>query len=123
MEFKRLWCTANLGSTSPASVPVACIDKQLHADRAIRGGGKVTFQTRFEDLPPGAFIELGGDAFLYWAGELHRWSAYGYSEARSELPPSEVVTVLTPVSIVRVLQRGFAPQVHESACGRPSDPG
>lgn len=114
-EFKAIWCAANLENGSSTDIPVAQIDKQLHMERAVRGGGKVTYRTDFGAVPAGAFIEIGGVAFLLWQGCLHQWSVHGYS--LSNLAPSQldVVTILTPASIVRVLQHGFRPQVHDSA--------
>ncbi|MCK5874222.1 MAG: hypothetical protein P1U78_09450 [Alcanivoracaceae bacterium] len=116
-EFKAIWCAANLENGSSTDISVAQIDKQLHMERAVRGGGKVTYRTDFGAVPAGAFIEIGGGAFLLWQGRLHQWSVHGYSP--SNLVPSQldVVTMLTPASIVRVLQHGFRPQVHESASG------
>lgn len=114
-EFKARWCAANIEVTLPSSVPISQIDKQLHLERAVRGGGKVTFQSEFKAVPAGAFIEINGVAFLLWLGRLHQWSPHGYSQTSVVLSPSELVTVLTPASIVRLFQHGFEPQVHESA--------
>lgn len=114
-EFKALWCLANLGVTSPAAVPISQIDKQLHLERAVRGGGKVTFQAELKVVPEGAFIELNGVAFMLWLGQLHQWTPHGYIQPDLTMSPSSVVTVLTPASIVRLLMHGFKPQVHESA--------
>jgi hypothetical protein len=114
-EFKALWCAANLGAISLSAVPISQIDKQLHSERAVRCGGKVTFQSELKAVPAGAFIAINGVAFLHWLGRLHQWSPCGYSQPHLSLSPSAVVTVLTPASIVRLLQHGFEPQVHESA--------
>lgn len=111
-EFKAAWCSAN---TDGVSVPASQIDKQLHSERAIRGGGKVTFEIKFSQLPEGAFVDIDGDALLYWQGELKRWSFEGYKSYDYLPAPSDLVTVLTPSSIVNTLQHGFLPQVHESA--------
>lgn len=114
-EFKALWCAANLDDASAAEVSIARIDQQLHAERAISGGGKVTYHAALQSLPAGTFIELNGAAYLYWAHRLHLWSAAGYSQPKLQVAPSTMVSVLTPASIVGVLSRGFVPQVHESA--------
>lgn len=114
-EFKGLWCEANLGVSDPRVVPVARIDRRLHAERASRGGGKVTFRARFGELPDGAFIEHGGGAWLLWGGALCRWSPAGYSRPGLELAGADVVTVLTPASVVKVFERGLRPRVHASA--------
>ena len=113
-EFKALWCRANMDGAPPSSVPAPIMDKRLHAERALRGGGKVTFVAKLKDLPAGAFIELGGEAFLFWGGRFLKWSFSGYCPAPQLFLPREV-TVLTPASIVAVLRLGFTPQVHVSA--------
>lgn len=111
-EFKSAWCKVNDKETS---IPVSQIDKQLHSERMTRDG-KGTFAMEFSKLPEGAFIEIGNAAFLFWQGKLKRWSFDGYATFDYNQPaPSELVKVLTPFSIVQVLQHGFRPQVHESA--------
>lgn len=114
-EFKAIWCTVNLENGSSTDISVAQIDKQLQMERAVRGGGKVTYRTDFGAVPAGAFIEIGGGAFLLWQGRLHQWSVHGYSPTNLVPSQLDVVTMLTPASIVRALQHGFRPQVHESA--------
>jgi hypothetical protein len=89
----------------------------MHAERALRGGGKVTFDAPLGELPSGTFIELDGAAFLVWRGGLLRWSFDGYSGGQSLPVPSTAVRVLTPASIVRVFRAGFVPSVHASAEG------
>lgn len=118
-EFKTLWCAVMLGIATPASIPVSRIDSQLHVERAVRGGGKLTFRTEFKHVPEGAFIEIDGAAFLIWRGGLHRWSPQGYVRTMRALSPSDEVIVLTPASIALLYQHGFKPQVHDSACRGP----
>lgn len=115
VAFKEYWCAANRPGKSPSGVPVSDIDQQLHAERAVRGGGKVTHRSRFDALPDGAFIEWNENALLVWGEHLHRWSPGGYSVADGLLPSNEEeVIVLTPASVVETLRRGFQPQVHPS---------
>jgi hypothetical protein len=114
-EFKAAWVAANANRVRPSNLPIAEIDKVLHAERADRGGGKVTFDAPFGEVPPGAFIELGGDAFLVWRGALRRWSFEGYGGVVTPPAPSAIVRVLTPASIVRMFRSGFVPGVHGSA--------
>lgn len=114
-EFKALWCAANIHVNTASPIPIAKIDKQLHLERVMRGGGKVTFQTDYRSIPAGTFIEINDTAFLFWQGQLHEWSPYGYNPSNLQLAPSATVTVLTPASIVRLFSHGFKPQVDESA--------
>lgn len=117
-EFKAAWCAANLDEVDPRSVPVSRIDTQLHAERAARGGMKVTYAAPVGSLPPGTFIEYAGDAYLVWHGSLHSWSPAGYNSVPGSAPrATEPVTVLTPPSIVAAFRRGLSPQVHGSADG------
>lgn len=113
-EFKALWCEAN-GLGEPRAVPVAQLDRRLHAERARRGGGKVTHEVLFGEVPPGAFVEHAGAAWLLWDGQLWRWSPSGYSGQGPELAPGEPVALLTPPSMAELFRRGLAPQVHPSA--------
>lgn len=114
-EFKTAWCAANPILAGASNPPIAHIDKQLHSERAVYGGGKVTFQERLPNLPSGTFVEIEGNAYLLWQRRLWLWSHQGYIEP-SAIVPSALVTVLTPASVVAVFRYGFKPQVHESAC-------
>lgn len=116
VEFKDQWIKAN-ADPSDIKVPVSTIDKQLHSERAVRGGKKLTYSGEFKSLPSGAFIERDGIACLYWQGRLLKWSPSGYVEDYSLPHQDELVTILTPQSIVWMFQNGFTPQVHESAGG------
>lgn len=116
-EFKAAWCAANLGDAA-AKISVSELDKQLHAERAVRGGGKITCSIPFADVPNGAFIEWEGSAVLCWQGSLKKWSPTGYSTVVASPQSSDMVTVLTPISILNLFRNGFCPQVHESALAR-----
>lgn len=112
-QFKALWCEANIG-VGAAKTPIAEIDRQLHRERAARGGIKVTFEAQLNALPAGTFISFYGSAFLLWGDRLYRWSPQGYTQDVPSISKDSAVTVLTPASIVKVLARGYKPQVHDS---------
>lgn len=114
LEFKAAWAAANpeVGLTSP---PVAQIDRILHAERAMRGGGKVTHVEQFGSIPPGTIIDWGGAPHLVWSGRLFPWSHHGYGRSLQAPPEHTPVPVLTPASIVAAFRHGLRPQVHESA--------
>lgn len=112
-EFKSAWLTANAGRV-PSNPPIVEIDHVLHAERIGPGGAKKTFQMIYGDVPVGTFIELHGAAHVVSASGLARWSFRGYEPA--EAPAShQNVSVLTPLSVVRMFSAGFRPQLHQSA--------
>lgn len=113
-EFKLAWCTANRGDAE-AKLRVQELDKQLHEERTIRGGGKLTYLMPFAEIPDGAFFEWQGEALLCWKDTVKIWSPSGYSTATSLPAPADLVKVLTPISIVKMYSYLFRPQVHESA--------
>jgi len=110
-EFKDAWLEVN---SDMSSITVSKIDKQLHCERAKRGGIKVTHSRELRAVPSGAFIEIEGNAYLFWQGALKRWSPEGYLETVAAPGLSEKINVLTPSSICNILATGFSPQVHES---------
>lgn len=114
-EFKAAWCASNPQYSEGKFTAVAVIDKYLHRERAIRGGGKVTYTHRLADLPPGTMVQIEGSPFLVWAGRLFPWTHYGYQQSESILNSPTDVAVLTPKSIVSCYRQGFKPQVHETA--------
>lgn len=114
LAFKRDWVQANMAEKGNAFVPVSEIDKVLHAERAIPGGGKRTFQANAAALPRGTMFEHEGNAYLAWTSRLLRWSFEGYAYVADNIP-DELVKVLTPASIVRMFSAGFEPYVHPSA--------
>ena len=90
------------------------IDKALHKERAIRGGGKCTFDAKPIDLPVGAMFEYEARAFLVTSHGYLPWSFEGYGEPRN-VDSTSLVKVLTPESIVRTFVSGFTPHAHLSA--------
>ncbi len=88
------------------------IDAKLHADR-LDGRVKRTYHDRIGALPGGTYVSLGGKARLLWEGTLYEWSDQGYV-TRQPAPSGIIVEVLTPRSIVSVLELGYVPFVHPS---------
>lgn len=89
------------------------IDKQLHPARIGRHAGKITYEAPLHSLPDGSFVSIAGESYLVWKHALALWSPGRYVRA---LPRANdlVVTVLTPEPIVRCMQNGYAPVIHES---------
>ena len=120
------------------------IDDVLHGERLAADGTKVTHTASLASLPDGVLLSLTDesereqrsdasvgdsrgasagedDVWLLWERRLHRWSHEGYVEHlsigdRERWPPTRTVRVLTPPSLVRTLEVGFAPGMpHVSA--------
>ncbi|WP_460844460.1 hypothetical protein [Noviherbaspirillum agri] len=113
-EFKTAWLKANVPLEQHSSFLMSSLDSWLHNERALRGGGKVTYEIQVSSLPNGTMFEYQGNAYLVHSGHYLLWSFEGYRSA-IWLPTSTVVAVLTPRSIVAAFQVGFTPKVHPSA--------
>jgi hypothetical protein len=113
--FRDAWLQANVAdSAARESMRMPDIDKALHIERAIRGGGKVTFDALLSQLPVGAIFEHDGLAFLLSSRGALPWSFDGYG-APQAINSELQVRVLTPLSIVKTFCTGFLPVIHESA--------
>ena len=112
--FKAAWCTANPNLLQTSNPSIGLVDKQLHAERAVRGGGQVTYNEMIGNLPDGVFINIDGTAVLVWRGHLHTWTHHGYVEQRPIKASSTVVQVLTPKSVVAAFREGLDVEIHES---------
>lgn len=113
--FKEAWLRANVADPDQFdSFRMPQIDKILHSERAIRGGGKVTYEACIAELPVGSMFESDGSAFLLSPKGILPWSFDGYG-AVQVLDKQMSVRVLTPRSIVRAFAAGFVPLMHASA--------
>ncbi|MCE1182179.1 MAG: hypothetical protein LWW81_07725 [Rhodocyclales bacterium] len=115
IAFRNAWLIANV--TDPAQFDnfrMPQIDKVLHAERAVRGGGKVTYEAAIGELPTGTFFEYAGSCFLCSPRGILPWSFDGYGTPQT-MNPDQQVRVLTPRSIVNTFKAGFVPQLHASA--------
>ena len=107
-SFREAWKHAYPTSSLNADE----MDAQIHADRVLRNGTKVTFQAALTSLPEGTFVELNEEAFLVHGGNLWKWSFDGYLNAA--LAEGSEVTVLTPRCIVDVFRAGLRPGIHKT---------
>lgn len=89
------------------------MDAVLHGER-LGGKAKRLHRRAVDALPDGAMIALGGEAFAVRGKRLLRWSPAGYDATRARLHGLEA-NVLTPPSILSVLNKGYAPLWHSSA--------
>jgi hypothetical protein len=87
------------------------IDETLHEERSGRYR-----EASLEELPDGAFVLRDGEPWLVLGGELLRWTPGGYAERVAR--PGGRATVVTPASVVSVLQAGWSgavPLLHPSS--------
>ena len=101
----------------------ASVDAHIHDDRLDGKRCKRLYTAPLGSLPDGVFVTLDApfetcdsatgeepQAWLLWAGMLHRWTHHGYIEHQpAGLDRSRSVHVLTPRSLVATLQAGFVP--------------
>lgn len=112
--FKALWTVALRNGEQTPAVSAKEIDSQLHDERAVRGGKKVTFESTVASLPEGAMFEINSTAVLLYRGRQFRWGFEDYTLVEP-VPQTATVSVLTPRSIVRLLSAGLTVRVHASA--------
>lgn len=116
-EFRAAWSAAKSAGRAAQPPGADEIDRVLHAERAMRGGGKRTWQAALAELPDGTFVEHDGHPYVIRSGMLWPWSFTGYGKPIPARAAARHVTVLTPQSIVRVFGSGFVPQVHARTRG------
>ena len=90
------------------------MDDILHQERLASGCAAATIgPDAVVALPSGAMVEIGCDAFAVKVGALLPWSFGGYGKSQEIAGRS--ARLITPVSIVRVLNAGLQPGWHDSA--------
>jgi len=105
-RFCGIWSTLHPGQTGADA-----IDAQLHTERQQHS------RAPFDELPDGAFVLERGAPLLVLGAELLRWTPSGYGERRDR-PGRGTAVVITPPSLVAVLQAGWhgvVPFLHPSA--------
>lgn len=100
--FVKAWAAANemLPEQMDETIRAECVSEE--------GGCKPSVVSCLDALPSGTMVRLAKDGVphLWYSGQLIPWSVTGYG-ARVSVQTSTEVEVLTPMSIVRVLQAGF----------------
>jgi hypothetical protein len=115
-EFRAAWIEVNSGQAANRhTIGADAMDRILHAERAVRGGGKKTWLAPLAELPSGTIVEYAGRAHLLWAERIRPWTFAGYEQSLPMSAAPAEVTVLTPQSVVRLFMAGLTPQVHPSA--------
>jgi hypothetical protein len=112
-RFARLWLELHPGQSGADA-----IDEQLHAERV----DSTTRRQRLHrapvrDLPDLCFVLIEGAPWLVAGRRLLSWTPSGYTAPAPRLAQGEL-DVLTPPSLVAILERGWSglvPLVHPSA--------
>ena len=111
-RFQDAWRHVSRGvDTAPRA---DAMDARLHAERRIGPWIKRTYTADLGSLPNGSYIALDDRAWLVVADALLAWAADRYTTRRRR-PATGQATVLTPPSIVGVLQVGYQAGLHPSA--------
>lgn len=108
-RFRQCW-------PALAGRPVAELDAVLQAERVDRHGRPIRHRTVPDRLPDGAFVtlETAPDLALLKHGDaLFPWSLDGYG-APIACPDDATVALLTPPSLVAVIERGYRVAIHAS---------
>ena len=108
-QFREAWEAAH-GACRGAGE----IDRILHRSRVRRNRQQVRHEVDLERLPDGAFVMLGNEAYLVCGPSLLPFSPTGYGNPKRR--DRGLVTVLTPAPTVAVLEAGYTPGLHPSAC-------
>jgi hypothetical protein len=109
--FRAAWAD-RLGGDVPSAKEM---NQQLHSERIVRG----THRRRIHDLPwaelpDGTFVLLDNSPAVVVGDYLTEWSVDGYRGRRSR-PDAGTARVITPPSIVAVLQGGYPVQIDDTA--------
>ncbi|QTE37298.1 hypothetical protein J3L18_30055 [Mucilaginibacter gossypii] len=109
-RFKEFWLKGNPQYGFDMKTPVAKIDDILQAERITADKSKVTYQEKLKALPNGTFVIYDGKSHLLKDNQLYLWSPAGYLKG-IRLPNVDIITVLTPRSIVNMFSAGYVPQI------------
>jgi hypothetical protein len=110
-RFKSAWLKGNPEYGFNEKTSVQQIDEILHKERIDRNGTKVTYTAAINELPDGTFILIDQQPMLKAKDHLYPWAPSGYEKGVKLLPSSEIITVLTPRSIVNTFNAGYQPQM------------
>ena len=106
-SFAAAWCPSN-------PLKAGEIDWALHGELIDHGTRRQCRHAgRFEDLPDGAFVFRENAPWLVRSNGILHYTPSGYDMVAPR--PDGPSIVLTPLSILRALEAGYAPHLHPSA--------
>jgi len=107
-RFRASWAEARREALPAAGA----MDAVLHAERLENRVKRLhPLPCPLADLPDGAVVASGGEAFTLLSGRAHRWTTDGYAPAE-RLDGAD--RLLTPPSTVLTLGAGYSPVLHPS---------
>ena len=109
--FMALW-GATLGRSGRLYAGDA--DAILHAERVGPGREQRLHEVDVAALPDSVFVLQDGAPHLVLDDALLAWSFAGYGAPRPR-PRAGMVQVITPASVIAVLQAGYRPVLHPTA--------
>jgi hypothetical protein len=114
MAYRDAWSDANPRATPSAGE----INRQLHAERIVRGTHcRRLHPMPWRGLPDGTFVLCANaEPHLVLGSELVHWTREGYG-ARRRRPLHGKATVITPPSSVAVLRAGYPVQIARAIIG------
>ncbi len=104
--FREAWARATGADPTTA---LETLDRSLHEDRLEAPGRMRRWSAPADELPDGAMVEMGGEAYLIWEGAVRAWTPGGYTLARRT--PAGRLRVLTPRAICATIAAGYRPAV------------
>jgi hypothetical protein len=118
-RFSAIWRELHVGEAGADA-----IDARLHAERLDpTTRAHRLLEGRLGELPDGAFVLEDDEPQLVLGSRLLRWTASGYAERRNRSKRG-YTAVITPPSLIKVLQAGWQPAVpllHPSAREQPNN--
>nr|WP_042197373.1 hypothetical protein [Kibdelosporangium sp. MJ126-NF4]CEL22912.1 hypothetical protein [Kibdelosporangium sp. MJ126-NF4]CTQ90052.1 hypothetical protein [Kibdelosporangium sp. MJ126-NF4] len=105
-RFRSAWADGLSQSRLPGADEM---DAELHSQRGLSNGARVTHTASIDELPDGVFILWQSEYWLLYEQSLRRWTPAGYEPPRDLFAgPADV---LTPVSTVATIRAGYRPGV------------
>lgn len=105
VRFTSIWSELH-----PAQRGADAIDAQLHAERLEPGGHRQRHHVApVGSLPNGAYVLYRQRPYLVFDSRVWRWTPAGYTGPVA--PPPGTITVVTPPSLVGVLNSGWESSV------------
>ena len=109
VRFREAWAKGN----RRRRVTAKDIDALLHRERLDGRLKKLhPLNVRVRDLPDGAMIVQAGRSYLLRDGRAWLWSFRGYAASND---PLDHAMLLTPPSIIRAFEAGYAPAFNDPA--------